>query len=42
MSHIAARTRSLALAPFISSFYYDESEVAAAAERILKQRGRFR
>jgi len=35
MLHIAARPRSLALAPFIASFHYHEGELVAAVERIL-------
>jgi hypothetical protein len=35
MVHIAARPRSQALAPFVSSFHYNEGELASAVERML-------
>ncbi len=35
MTHIAARPHSLALSPFIASFHYHESDLAAVVERIL-------
>jgi AraC-like DNA-binding protein len=35
MTHIAARPRSLALAPFVASFHYHKSEFPAVVERIL-------
>src|SRR5437879_8067894 len=35
MLHIAARPRSLAIAPFIASFHCHEGELATAVERIL-------
>lgn len=35
MFHLAARPRSRALAPFVASFHYNESDFPAAVERIL-------
>ncbi|MBZ5688608.1 MAG: hypothetical protein LAP86_26635 [Acidobacteriia bacterium] len=35
MSDIAARPRSLSLSPFIASFHYHESDLAAVMDRTL-------